>query len=120
MRQNTVGLIAEGLAVDEVGPAPDYLAQYQGRAAHVEGSPNRYLLEVRPYDDGQGACDGAAVHGDAALPDFEDVDEVVLVAVPLADDIVDSAADNGDGQHPEHQREDVVALYASLGALRLA
>lgn len=59
----------------------------------------------------------AAVHRYAALPDLEDVPEVVLVAVPLGDDVVDSGADDSYGQHPEDEAEDVVAFMPTRGAL---
>ena len=88
--------------VEEVAPAADALADEQTQGHEVQVGGQLLLLYLGKEEQTQDRADDAAVDGDAALPDVEGGDGIVLVVLPLEGYIVDPGADDGQG-HGEEQ-----------------
>ena len=112
-----LGLAAERLAVDEVAPAADALADEQTGRADVRHDAEGDLLFPAPDDAGQQSRDHAAVDGEPALPDLERVDGVLPVVAPLEDDVVQPRADDGDRDHPDEKIVERVRRDAAAAAV---
>ena len=109
-----VDLRAEGLPVEEIAPAADALADQQAQRHDVQIGRQLLLLHLGEEQQAQGGADDAAVDGDAALPDVESGNRVVLVVVPLEDHVVDSGADDGQGNGEENRVDHAVHIGAEL------
>ena len=114
---------AEGLPVDEVGPAADDLAQQQAHDRQVRQSAERNVFAAGEEEGDQGSGDDGAVDGDAAIPDGDDPAPVqgsagVPVEVQIKEDIVNTGPQNAAGHRPEHEVQHVVLRQAiALGLL---
>ena len=108
-----LGHAAEGLAVEEVAPAPDGLSDEKARHAAVGKRPKAELLFSANEPRGQKCRDDCPVDGKPAVPDavgFRPVDAAVRKAelVKVKEHIVDPRADDGKGDGPKHGVDHVV------------
>ena len=114
---------AEGLPVDEVGPAADDLAQEQADDGQVRHGAEGDLFQPGEDEGRQRPGDHGAVDGDAAVPDGGDPAPVqgaggVPVEVQVEDDVVDPGAQDAAGHRPEHEVQHMVLGEAvALGLL---
>ena len=114
---------AEGLPVDEVGPAADDLAQEKPHDRQVRHGAEGDFFKPGEEEGGQGPGDDGAVDSDAAVPDGDDPAPVqgaigVPVEVQIEDDIIDAGAQDAAGHCPENEVQHVVLRQAvALGLL---
>ena len=80
--------MAEGVAVHEVGHAPDGLAQDDGRCQEVGKGPGVDVMVLRVQDAGYGAEEQAALDGHATLPDVGDFRQMVVIIGPVEEEDV--------------------------------
>ena len=80
--KKAVIVFSEHLTVHEIPPAADSLPQDQPRHAGVPHQ-ERVLLLDPAIDEQRGKCrDDTAVYGQAAVPQLEDAQQIVLVIIP--------------------------------------
>src|SRR4029450_3367514 len=103
-----IGRPAKGLLVEEVSPAADRLPQDHRRRRHVEAAEDRHVPAPRQPDADERAHDQAAVHGEPALPDRDDLGRIAAVVVPVEDDLVEPRADETGQDTPLPPADDVV------------
>ena len=114
-----VGHAAEGLAVDEVGPAADALAQDQSDGAQVGEGGEFQLMAPGVEEQHDDAGNDGAVDGQAAVPQAHHgapVQTAVRLAVEIQveQDIVDAGADDAAGDGPQDQIHHVVLADAEV------
>ena len=114
--QEAVGLGAEGLPVEEVAPAAQALADQKAQGGDVQHRANLHLLDPGKDQNADGSADDAAVNGQATVPDIQNFDGVVLIAVPLEDAVVQPGAQNGKGHDAQHAVGQIVHGQAELAA----
>ena len=90
------GRAAVRLAVDEVAPAADALADEQAERRKVAQARKRQLLDPAVHEKADERADNAAVDGDAALPDGDDFARVLGVVAPLEHHVVNACADDAE------------------------
>ena len=108
---------AEGLPVDEIGPAADDLAQEQPHHRKVRHGPEGNLFKSGEEEGHQGPGDDGAVNGDAAVPDGDGPAPVqsagvVPVEVQVEKDVIDPGAQDAAGHRPEHEVQHMVLRQA--------
>ena len=103
-----VGHGAVGLAVHEVAPAAEDLADQHRHGGQVQHRARGELLRPAHDEQRDHAADDAAVDGQPALPDIQGGDGVVGIQVPVEHAVIDPRADDADGHHPQNSVEDVV------------
>src|SRR2546425_6115773 len=103
-----VGRTTEGLLVEEVPPAADRLPEHHRRCRDVEPAQDRQVPPVREPQAEERAHDQAAVHGEPALPDGDDLRRVTAVVIPVEDHFVEACADEAGQDGPLSDADDVV------------
>ena len=106
--------VTEGLPIHKVAPAADGLADQKAQGNQIHQRTQTQLFDPGVDDDADGRADDTAVNGQAAFPDVEDGDGIVLIAVPGEDAVVKSCAQNGKGHDAQHTVENVVIGKAEL------
>ena len=81
------------LLVEEIPPARDRLHREQGRRDDVRPAPERHALPARVEDDGHEPSRDPAVDAQPGKGRQDDLDQVVLVELPLVDDVVGATTD---------------------------
>ena len=104
---------AEGLPVDEVGPAADALARQQSQHRQVRHGPEFQLLVPGVEEGHQHTGDDRAVDGKPAVPNGNHLAPVeaavgVAVQVQVEDHVVQPGADDAAGHRPEHHVQHIV------------
>ena len=99
--KEALGIAAEDLPVEKVPPPADDLAQGQARHAGVQDPDRRDLSPPAENDDGQDAGDDAAVDGQPASPEVEDLKKVGLIHVPHEDHVIDPGSQDGKDHEPD-------------------
>ena len=114
---------AEGLPVDEIGPAADDLAQEQAHHRQVRHGAEFQLFQPGEEEGHQRPGDDGAVDGDAAVPDGDNPAPVqsaggIPVEVQIEKDVIDPGAQDAAGHRPEDEVQHVVLRQAvALGLL---
>ena len=117
------GLCAEGLPVDEIGPAADALAQQQPHNAKVRHGSEFQLFDPGVNQRHQDAYNNGTVNGQAAVPDGNDTAPVqaavgISEQVQIENHIVDAGAHNTAGHGPQNHIQHIVLRQAeALGLL---
>ena len=88
-----VGRRAVQLLVEEVPPAPDRLHHEDARRDDVGPAPERLLPAAGQEPRNERAGEDPAVDAEARVRRQDDLEPVVLVQLPLVDDVVQPAAD---------------------------
>ena len=113
---------AEGLPVDEIGPAADDLAQQQPHDAKIRQGPQFQLLAPGVEEGQQGPGDHRAVDSKASVPDGDHAAPVQAalrraVEIQVKDDVVDPGAQHAAGHAPEDHVQHMVLLQAEAPRL---
>ena len=74
---------AVGLAVDEIAPAADALADEQAERREIAQARERELFDAAVHEQADERADDAAVDSDAALPDGDDLARVLRGSSPI-------------------------------------
>ena len=117
------GRAAVRLAVDEIAPAADALADQQSERRQVAQAGKGQLFDPAVHKQGDHHADHRAVDRNAAVPDGDDLGRVLAVIVPFKDDVVNARADDAD-RHADDQavhkvvRGDAKFLYAGVDVQR--
>src|SRR5690554_1116087 len=74
--------------VHKVSPSTDDLPDKQPWCSNIRNSPEVDLLHPRINDSADNSTNESAVYGDAAVPYFEYLREVVLIILPLKSYII--------------------------------
>ena len=117
-----VRLAAEGLAVEEVAPAADALADEQTVDREIAERAEGDRPLAAPQDHEREPREDAAVDGETALPDLEDIEQVAGILVPAEDHVIQPRADDDRRDQPEDEvieivRRDADEFFAAVGAV---
>ena len=99
---------AVGLAVDEIAPAADALADEQAERREIAQARERELFDAAVHEQADERADDAAVDSDAALPDGDDLARVLRVVAPFENDVVDTRADDAEGHADDEAVGEVI------------
>ncbi len=111
-----IGRTAEGFIVEEVAPPADRLAEYHVGPHDIEAAQDRELPPVREPHTEQRPHDQAAVHGEPAFPDGDDLPRIPAVVIPVEGDLVEPRTDQTGQDRPLPGADDVVGRkIVSLG-----
>ena len=116
------GFRAEGLPVDEVGPAANNLPQQQPHYRQIPHGKKRDLMALRVNQRHNDAYNHRAVNGQPAVPDpshSRPVQAAVrsAVEIQIEQHIVEPGADDAAGQRPEHHIHYIVLRQAVVFGL---
>src|SRR5882724_1097214 len=103
-----IGRTAEGFIVEEVAPPADRLAEYHVGPHDIEAAQDRELPPVREPHTAQRPHDQAAVHGEPAFPDGDDLPRIPAVVIPVEGDLVEPRTDQTGQDRPLPDPDDVV------------
>lgn len=84
----SAGRCPEGIAVQQVGTAPQPLAEDDGRGADIHHCQNIDFVLAAVQDAGDDTQDNAPLDCHASLPHVEDFRQVVLVIIPVKEEHV--------------------------------
>ena len=116
------GFRAKGLAVQEIAPAADGLADEQPHDHQVHHGPQLDMAAAAQDNGHDDHSDDAAVDGQAAVPDGDGLGpaEPVLVVLELAEieqNVIDPRADDAAGNAPQQPVDQVILADAVFRAL---
>ena len=90
------------------------MADQKAQQDQIQNRTGAELLDLAEYQDADHRTDHTAVNGDAALPDIQAGDGVVLKAVPGEGTVVNTGADDGKGNDPQNTVQQIVLLQTEL------
>ena len=103
------------LAVDDVADTPDGLREWQNGRGQVGYDADGVLGEVGVCGPSDESAEDAAPESDAATPDGENLGRIVLVDVPVVDDVDEPRADDSADDGPDGDGVDCVRVNAFHG-----
>ena len=112
-------LAAEVVADQQAADATDRLSEHHTRHVEVAGGEEADVVPAAEEPAREDRAEQPAVVDDAAVPDLEDLPEVVPVLVPLHDHEQDAGADQPADDEPHQQVADLLLGHLA-GAARLA
>ena len=92
--KQTVCILSERLPVKEIAPAPQHLSVKKRKSYGIKDLKRGEMFNPR-QDKGSDYCrDYSAVNGKSALPEIENIQQIVLVQIPGKNHEIKSGTDN--------------------------